>query len=331
MTQKTFEFLSEEDILALPDPVWFIDGIIPEKAFVVMVAPPGTGKTFIVLSMLYALRYGRPWLERPTEGIPVLYAYGEGGSGLKLRIPALIAKVPGSEEIYFCEELPNLSSKQEVDALIEKVNAARPRPKLIVLDTLARAFVGGDENNAKDMGQLVAGVSRIIKETGATVFLLHHTTKASGTMRGSSALEGAADVIMGLNGKDRDICLSCIKMKDAEPFKDVHIVLTTFQLSNGKTTLLPDLETDIANINARSSKDSGGRSTMEKQIKAIVGFVNAAMPQGMRNADIFQKFSNSKLGEKATFNRAMKVINERQLLLREENGREVIYQIRLEM
>lgn len=328
MNQKQFEFLSEEDILALPDPVWLVEDIIPEKAFLVLVAPPGTGKTFIVLSMLYALRYGHPWLGQPvSNAVSVLYAYGEGGAGLKNRIPPLLIDSCNPSPIYFLNGLPSLTSEADVVTFIRQVNSLSPKPQLIVLDTLARAFVGGDENNARDMGQLVAGVSRIIKETGATVFLLHHTTKNTGKMRGSSALEGAADVIMELYGKGRDVCLSCSKMKDAEPFKDVQIVLTTFELENGKTTLLPILETDPRRIKARSSKNGGERAALENHIEAIWDFVKAGMPNGLKNRDIFKLFSEQKLGSKPTFNRAMKDINERQLLSREVVGREVIYRI----
>ncbi len=327
MAQKTFRFYSEEEILSQPDPSWLIEAIIPEQSFVVLVAPPGMGKTFIVLSMLYALRYGSPWLEKQTIKTPVLYAYGEGGGGLKLRIPALLEDILDPSVIYFCDELPNLTSTEDISTFMEKLKSANPPPKAIVLDTLARAFVGGDENNAKDMGQLVAGVSRLVRETGATVILLHHTTKNTGRMRGSSALEGAADVIMELGGKERDVCLSCTKMKDAEPFKDIPMVLQTFPLPNEKTTLFPVLETDIQKIKARSSKSGGERAALEKHIKAIWGFVKAAMPNGLKNTDIFKLFSEQKLDSKPTFNRVMKDINERQLLLREVVGREVIYRI----
>ena len=54
---------------------------------------------------------------------------------------------------------------------------AYQRPALIIVDTLARCMVGGDENSAKDMGLFIAHADALRKETGATVLIIHHTGK----------------------------------------------------------------------------------------------------------------------------------------------------------
>lgn len=66
--------------------------------------------------------------------------------------------------------------------------------RLIVLDTLARCFAGGDENRASDMGAFIAGCDYIKNQTGATILVVHHIGKdATAGARGSSALRAACD------------------------------------------------------------------------------------------------------------------------------------------
>src|SRR3712207_1817312 len=64
------------------------------------------------------------------------------------------------------------------------------RPDLIVVDTLARCMRGGDENNARDMGQAVEGLEFLKRTLGAAVLVIHHTTKGRDTERGSRAVRG---------------------------------------------------------------------------------------------------------------------------------------------
>jgi RecA-family ATPase len=98
------------------------------------------------------------------------------------------------------------------------------QPSLVIIDTLARCMIGGDENSARDMGLFVEACSRVQK-TGAAVMVIHHTGKNSATgPRGSSALFGAADTIIELSNDDGLIQLRCEKSKDAKPFEDRYIV-----------------------------------------------------------------------------------------------------------
>lgn len=80
----------------------------------------------------------------------------------------------------------------------------RDRPGLIVIDTLAMAFPGMDENSAEGMGRVVA-VARALTKWGAAVILIHHGTKAEGnTPRGHSLLNGALDMALHLTAKDQN-------------------------------------------------------------------------------------------------------------------------------
>ena len=105
--------------------------------------------------------------------------------------------------------------------LISSVGGLKLQPGLVVIDTLARSFVGGDENSATDMGELVDAVQRIQTEVKCAVILVHHTGKKGGPQtqeRGSSALRGAMDTMVRVGMSKRVVTISCDKQKDAEPF-----------------------------------------------------------------------------------------------------------------
>jgi len=116
------------------------------------------------------------------------------------------------------------------------------RPGLIVVDTLARVALGADENSASDMGRVVAGFDMLKRETGATVLALHHSRKDGGAERGSSALRGAADVMIRCESVAGVTCggvtLECAKMKDGEAFGTVLASLESVTLDGGATSLV---------------------------------------------------------------------------------------------
>lgn len=65
---------------------------------------------------------------------------------------------------------------------------------LWVIDTLNATAGGADENSAADMAAYVAGLQRIIAETGVTILVIHHLGKNKDRgSRGSTALPAALD------------------------------------------------------------------------------------------------------------------------------------------
>jgi hypothetical protein len=127
-------------------------------------------------------------------------------------------------------EAVNLIEAASVDLFLEELKAVMP--SVVIIDTLARALVGGDENSAKDMGRLVDHAEQIIKQTGATVILIHHSGWDSARERGSSALRGAADAMIEVaqgaelgHGKGVALNLTCKKMRLGKEFKPFKVVL----------------------------------------------------------------------------------------------------------
>jgi hypothetical protein len=124
--------------------------------------------------------------------------------------------------------------------LFEIAKLHDPKPALVVLDTFARCFVGGEENSSKDVGEFVDAAAKIQEVTGGAVLILHHTGKGEGdSARGSSALRASADVMMLLRRTRDALRLTNNKQKDAEEFSPVCLGLEQIALGvhpkTGKT------------------------------------------------------------------------------------------------
>jgi RecA-family ATPase len=70
------------------------------------------------------------------------------------------------------------------------------RPKLTIIDTQARVTVGAEENSSKDMGLFVDALEILRLASGSTMLPVHHEPRNGDNLRGSIALEGAAESIL---------------------------------------------------------------------------------------------------------------------------------------
>jgi AAA domain len=207
--EKRRRLIHADELDSLPPVEWLIQNEIPKRSLTVLFGPSGAGKSFVALD--YVLRV--------AQSAPVVYIAAEGVSGYAARVKAWCRHHKLSAgHLYFLpgsEEMMNMKGVQEFLFEIAEVG-----PVMVVVDTLARCMVGGDENSAKDMGLFIEGCARLVQATGAAVMPVHHTgmTTSSGP-RGSSALYGAADVIIEMINDDGRIQLRCEKSKDSAPFE----------------------------------------------------------------------------------------------------------------
>lgn len=117
----------------------------------------------------------------------------------------------------------SLSEKSsDVKDLLATIQArVSPPPVLIVVDTLARNFVG-NENATEDMNAYVRACDRLREETGATIFSVHHSGLVETDRgRGSNALKGGVDTEILCSRDANRLTLVCKKQKDAAEFGDM--------------------------------------------------------------------------------------------------------------
>ncbi|MCQ4631652.1 AAA family ATPase [Shinella sp. CPCC 100929] len=176
-----------------------IDGVLDQGTVAVLYGPSNVGKTFVAYDMSAAIAAGQVWNGHATTMGAVLYLATEGGKTSYKRLLALAKRrhLPPETPIHIVPCTVDLfdpkADCQEVMGACREIEGSGP-VRLVVVDTLARAMAGGDENSGKDMGQLVRNIDRIRAATGATVLIVHHTGKdAAKGMRGHSSLLAAID------------------------------------------------------------------------------------------------------------------------------------------
>jgi hypothetical protein len=186
---------------------WLIDNVLPKKAFAALYGPPGSYKSFVALDIAEAIATGRTWMGREVQAAgAVLYICGEGFGGIGARIKAckMHHATQAGAEIYVIRAAINMrSSAEDFDLLVASIKDLVERTgvqfELVQIDTLARAFGGGNENNSEDMGAFIHNAGRIQRMLNCAMMVLHHSGKdATKGLRGHSSLLGAVDTQLEL-------------------------------------------------------------------------------------------------------------------------------------
>jgi hypothetical protein len=224
--------LTRADQIEIRPPDWLLRGIVERDTLALVFGDPGSGKSFLAIDWACRIATGTPWRGHGVQCGPVVYVAGEGQQGLGRRIRAWqeysgvsLTGVP----LYVAPvvAIPDAGRLAELTAAIE--GQAEP-PALIVLDTLARCFGGGDENSTQDMSRFVSACDSIRRRYGCTVLVVHHTGHADkNRARGAIALKAALDAEYRLT-KDGSLLLTATKMKDAETPAPVAMELATVDL-----------------------------------------------------------------------------------------------------
>jgi hypothetical protein len=213
-----FQFLSDEELENLPPLMWTVTGVLPRGALGVLFGPPGSYKTFCALDLALSIAVGMDWHGHLVERAPIVVVSAEGVGGMPQRVTSWKTAhglVGRSVDASFVLQALNLMEVEEVETFIARLPT---ETGLIVLDTFARCIPGADENSASDVGRAIRSIDQIRAATGAAVLLIHHTRLDGDRERGSTALRGAADVMIQAKADNGSVTLSCEKMKDAELF-----------------------------------------------------------------------------------------------------------------
>jgi hypothetical protein len=186
---------------------WIIQNVLPVRAFSILVGPPGSYKSFVALDIAEAIATGRTWMgNEVTNPGAVLYICGEGFGGLGARIKAtkINNNTKDGAEIYVIRHQLNLrSSADDFNLLMESIDELIQRTgidlRLVQIDTLARSFGGGNENDSSDMGAWIHNCGRMQRKLDCALMAAHHSGKdILRGARGHSSLLGAVDTQLEL-------------------------------------------------------------------------------------------------------------------------------------
>ena len=221
--RPVFSPLTLADLLQLPPKQWLLDLIFGAGDLVMLYGPPGTGKTFVAIDMIFSLCLAQQWGERFAVARPLTVAYcaGEGVGGLSQRFQSAaeyygVDTLPG---FSFFTATPQLHTKASTpETIYQFVTDWQARDggplDLLVIDTFHSATVGAEENSATDAGIVLQSLKVAQRALGCAVMLLHHTNKNGNAERGSSALRGAMDAMIGIAEAGNKFSMNCEKLKD---------------------------------------------------------------------------------------------------------------------
>lgn len=199
---------------------WLIKGFLPRTGICGVYGDSFTGKSFVALDIAFAVATGTDYcghlVKAPGD---VLYVAGEDDGGISMRSHAYRQHhdINDSAPLYMLPSPEDMSNPKNVEAFVDEIVDCGLSPRLIILDTLATCFGGGDENSTGDMNKFFDGLRMLRDRLDCCVMFVHHTGhKDKDRARGSSVLYAALDAeyIIKKQPKTEFISVKCTKLKN---------------------------------------------------------------------------------------------------------------------
>lgn len=198
------EFLS----MQIPEREMLLEPIIPSQGLSLLYSKRGVGKTFLSLSIGYAVAAGLSILKWKCEK-PCKVVYVDGEMPAKLMQERLDMLVKGfgvelQDPSYFRLITPDLQEKNGIDIgkehdqrLIENLIGDA---QLLILDNISTLASSLKENEADSWAPMQKWILKL-RKIGVSVLLVHHAGK-NGLSRGTSKREDALDSVIVLKHSD---------------------------------------------------------------------------------------------------------------------------------
>lgn len=187
--------LSRSRLAALPGVEPLLAGTLDRESIALLAGPTSAGKSLLALSWACSVATGVPWADRQVAAPGrVVFVAGEGAPGLPVRLHAWEQAhgVPVDDAALTVVPSPvNLLDPGAVDALCRLVAGAR----LVIIDPWARCLGGADENAPQDAARAIDALDRLRAAGDRPAVLVLHAFGRAARVRGSSALDAAADTV----------------------------------------------------------------------------------------------------------------------------------------
>lgn len=203
-TNTPYPLIPIATVAERPPTPWLVDKLLPQSDLALLYGGAGSGKSFLALDLAFSVAQGVTFFNRRCVRGPVVWVAAEAAGAMPSRAQAYsqATQQPLTDlPLWVVEQTPAL--QQRDDALALARSLARVRPRLIVIDTLAAASAGADENSGADMTAVLTTCRGLHVATGALVLLVHHAGKdASRGARGWSGLRAAVQTEWLVDGSD---------------------------------------------------------------------------------------------------------------------------------
>ena len=194
---ESFADLVSQDF---PPQRFLVDGLIPAGQLIMLGGRGKAGKSWLVLQLVAAIDRGIQFLGKPTHRGRVLYLALEDGRRRMNQRPKILKWQP-SANVDIAFNVETFDRGGEGLAHIRQAIADK-RYDLVVIDTLVKTLsAAADENSNTEMGAICNTLADMAHDTGATILIVHHTSKVTtdnpfDNLRGASAIRNSYDAGM---------------------------------------------------------------------------------------------------------------------------------------
>ncbi|OEE34432.1 hypothetical protein A1QO_07900 [Vibrio genomosp. F10 str. ZF-129] len=298
---------------------WCVKNYIPTNSMGVIYAPSASLKSFLAIDIACSVAEGFDWCGNKVKKGAVLYVAAEGALGASRRIRgweihnnATVNNLFVLDHAIFLTYPADMTSLKNAIKALEESN--RIKFDLIILDTLARNFIG-DENTQQDMSKFITACDSLKAEIECSILLIHHTGKdASKGARGSSALRAACDCEFQVQRIDGGKSLNFIstKQKDIEECEPIQIDFETVQLD-----VFDDEHNEIetlVKVAHSMQKKTAGNNLETKILEYIDAQPNKKITRKMLREFIYPNQKKLEDKERKQLQRALKSLQESKLI-----------------
>jgi hypothetical protein len=236
-----FQIYRRSEFTKPPGVRWLVKGLILDRKITVLYGAPKRGKSLILHSIActataeYPSEAQRRWCGFEARKEKILYVAAEGFSGLLGREDSWtkIHMVRVSENLAYLRTAINyFSETDDIGRALRELKAQDFCPDYVMVDTLSRSMVGGNERDEKDIMRVYTHAEEFCGELGdAGMAFAHHSTKDEKNYRGSVAIFGLADGLIECTSERRSgvlqITLTSKGFKDASDFEPVTVECET--------------------------------------------------------------------------------------------------------
>jgi hypothetical protein len=262
---------------------YLIDGVLDKESLAMVFGNSSAGKTFFMLHMSFCIASEKEFFGRLTRNGLVLYVAAESGRRIANRVVAARREFKEKNTpIRVITSNVNLyKDKADLKRIIKAVKDAETQfgmPAVaIIIDTLARATPGMNENSSEDMGKAIGHLDELRNETGAAVVLVHHSGKdETKGARGWSGLHAAVDHEIEIK-RDGDVRSADLgsKQRDTQDKSAVTFslkVVELFEREDGQSVTTCVVEE--LNMDAPKPQRGAKKRKIPAQKQAVLDIIN---------------------------------------------------------
>lgn len=189
-----------------PTDFWLIEDFWENGSVGVIGAPSKSFKSTFALNLACAVATGKPFDGRKVKQGAVLIIQGENNLSMEQHKIYAVTGCETPPPIYFVDDNITMEQVYRLENDIRELGV-----KLLIIDPMYLLFGSGDINRHQDIVERLEMLTRLSKNTGCSVMLIHHSRKlergakiTTSDMYGSAFIEGWYESMILLQRKSNN-------------------------------------------------------------------------------------------------------------------------------